>query len=104
MCARKSRVKNYEVKIKMKENALLTDQKSRRLPVQMPNGVDAVITKLLRDDRFEKLGKIQNDMFIQPTALTVENGKSVIIAFDAQALDEPVAKVKHLCVCTSTAT
>ena len=71
---RKGRVKNYEIKIKMKANARISQQKGRRVPIQLQNQVDAEINKLLKEGHIEK---------------------SVKIALDARALNESVAKDKY---------
>ena len=40
---RKGRVKNYEIKIEMKEIARTTQQKDRRIPIQLQYQIDADI-------------------------------------------------------------
>ena len=49
---RKGRVKNYEIKIGIKEIARTTQQKGRRIPMQLQYQVDADIQKLLKDGHF----------------------------------------------------
>ena len=92
---RKGRVKNYEIKITMKDNAKITQQKGRRIPIQLQNQVDEEINKLLKEGHIEKVDKIQDDVFIQPTVITVKKDKSVKIALDARALNESIAKDKY---------
>ena len=91
---RKGRVKNYEIKIDMKDNAKIAQQKGRRIPIQLQDQVDKEIEKLLKDNHIEKVEKIQVDVFIQPTVITVKKDKSVKIALDARALNESIAKDK----------
>ena len=43
----------------------------------------------------EKVDKFQDDVFIQPTVITVKKDKSVKIALDARALNESIAKYKY---------
>ena len=92
---RKGRVKNYEIKIDMKDNAKISQQKGRRFPIQLQDQVDKEIEKLLKDGHIEKVDKIQDDVFIQPTVITVKKDKSVKIALDARALNESIAKDKY---------
>ena len=92
---RKGRVKNYEIKIKMKDNARISQQKGRRVPIQLQNQGDAEINKLLKEGHIEKVEKIRDDVFIQPTVITVKKDKSVKIALDARALNDYTAKDKY---------
>ena len=92
---RKGRVKDYEIKIDMKENAEITQQKGRRIPIQLQEQVDKEIEKLLKDGHIERIEKIQDDVFIQPTVITVKKDKSVKIALDARALNQSIAKDKY---------
>ena len=64
---RKGRVKNYEIKIKMKDNARISQQKGRRVPIRLQNQVDAEIIELLKEGHIERVEKIRDDVFIQPT-------------------------------------
>ena len=91
---RKGRVKNYEIKIKMKDNARISQQKRRRVPIQLQNQVDGEINKLLKEGHIEKVEKIRDDVFIQPTVISVKKDKSVKIALNARALNEFIAKDK----------
>ena len=91
---RKGRVKNYEIKIKMKDDLKILQQKGRRIPIQLQSQVDNEIEKLLKEGHIEKVDKIQNDVFIQRTVITVKKDKSVKIALDARALNQSIAKDK----------
>ena len=51
--------------------------------------------KLLREGHIERVDKIQDDVFIQPTVITVEKDKSVKTPLDARALNQSIAKDKH---------
>ena len=79
----------------MKDNAKISQQKGRRIPIQLQEQVDKEIEKLLKDGHIEKVDKIQDDIFIQPTVITVKKDKSVKIALDARALNESKAKDKY---------
>ena len=70
------------------------NRKGRRIPIRLLNQVDNEIEKLLKG-HIEKVDKIQDDVFIQPTVTTVKMNKSVKIALDARALNQSIAKDKH---------
>ena len=72
---RKGRVKKYEIKNKMKEDAKITQQKGRRIPLQLQNQVDNEIEKLLKEGHIGKVGKFQDDVFIQPTVIIVKKDR-----------------------------
>ena len=43
----------------------------------------------------QKVDKIQDNVFIQPTVIIVKKDKSVKIALDARALNQSIAKDKY---------
>ena len=92
---RKSRVKKNERKIDREENAKFSQQKGRRIPIQLQEQVDKEIEKLLKDSQIEKIDTIQDDVFIQLTVITIKKDKSVEIALDARALNKSIAKDKY---------
>ena len=92
---RNGKVKNHQVKIKSKENARIVQQKVRRIPIQLQNAVDAETKKLLKDGNIEKINEIKDDVFIQPTVITVKKDRSVKIALDARALNQEIEKDKY---------
>ena len=61
----------------------------------MQNQDDAGNQNLLKDGHIKKVEKIQDDLFIQSTVITVKKDKSVKIALDARALKESIAKDKY---------
>ena len=82
----------------MKNDANVTQQKGRRVPIQLQKQVDKEIEKLLKEGHIEKVDKIQDDVFIQPTVITVKKDKSVKIALDARALNQSIAKTNTKCL------
>ena len=76
----------------MKNDAKITQQKGRRVPLQLQNQVDNEIEKLLKEGHIEKVDKIQDDGFIKPTLISVKKDKSVKIALDARAVNSSIAK------------
>ena len=88
-------MKNYERAIDIKSEAKVTQQKGRRIPIQLQEQVDKENEKLLKEGHIEKVDEIQNNVFIQPTVITVKKDKSVKIALDARALNQSTAKDKY---------
>ena len=72
---RKGRVNIYEIKIKKKEGAKIRQQKGRRIPIQLQNQLDNEIERLIKEGQIEKVDKIQDDVFVQPTVITVKKDK-----------------------------
>ena len=68
---RNGRIRNHQVKINLKSDAKISQQKGRRIPIQLQNAVDAEIKRLLKDGHIEKINEIKDDVFIQPTVITV---------------------------------
>ena len=56
----------------MKDDVRISQQKGRRIPIQLQNQVNNEIEKLLKEGHFEKVDKIQDDVFIQPTVNNFE--------------------------------
>ena len=79
----------------MKNNAKISQQTGRRVPIQLQEQVDKEIVKLLTEGHIERVEKIQDNVFIQPTVITAKKDKSVKIALDARALNESMAKNKY---------
>ena len=71
---RKGRFEINEIKINFKDDAKFTQQKGRRIPIQLQNQVDKEIEKLLKEGHIEKVDKIQDDVFIHPTVITLKKG------------------------------
>ena len=64
----------------MKSNGKISQQKGRRVPIPLPEQVDKEIEKLLTEGHIERVEKIQADIFIQRTVITLKKDKSVKIA------------------------
>ena len=79
----------------MKSDANISQQKGRRIPIQLQNAADAEIKRLLKDGHIEKINEIKDDVFIQPTVITVKKDRSVKIALDARALNQAIDKDKY---------
>ena len=87
--------KNNSIKIELKEDAKISQQKGRRVPIQLQAQVDKEIKRLLEQRHFEKVDVIKDNVFIQPTVSTVKKDKSVKVALDARALNNAIIKDKY---------
>ena len=92
---RQGKVNNYKIKINLKSEAEVSQQKGRRIPIQLQKAVDEEISRLLKEGRIEKIDEIKDDVFIQPTFITVKKDRSVKIALDARALNKAIDKDKY---------
>ena len=93
---RNGRIKNQQVKINLKSDAKISHQKGRQIPIQLQNAVDAEIKRILKDGHIEKMNEIKDDVFIQPTVITVKKDRSVKIALDARALNQAIDQMPNL--------
>ena len=59
----------------MKEKAKISQQKGRRVPIQLQKQLDKEIEKLLTEGHIERVEKIQDDVFIQPTVIISKKGQ-----------------------------
>ena len=92
--SRKGKIKDHKIK-KIKENASISHQNGRRIPIQMQKAVDSEIKRLLRVRHIEKVDEIKEDVFIHLTVITVKKDRSVKIALDARALNKAIEKDKY---------
>ena len=88
-------MKNYEIETDIKNDMKVTQQKGRRVPIQLQEQVNKESEKLLKEGHIEKVDKIQDNVYFQPTVITVRKDKSVKIALDARALNQSIAKDKY---------
>ena len=95
MFERQGKIKNYQVKINLKPNAKITQQKGRRVPIQLQESLDAKVNRSLKEGHIEKIDETKDDVFIQPTVITVKKDRSVKIALDARALNQEIDKDKN---------
>ena len=83
--------------IEFKEGAKITQQKGRRVPLQVQEAVDADINSFLQAGHIERIDKITDKMFIQPVVITVKKDRSVKIALDARSLNNAMLKDNSKC-------
>ena len=81
---REGKVKGYEINTEFKENFEPVQQKGRRIPLQLQESVTKEPEILQKNGHSEKISEIKDDVFIQPTVITVKRDESVKIAIDAE--------------------
>ena len=89
------KLNRHEVRIEFKQNAKTTQQKGRRVPIQIQDAVQAEIDRLLEEGHFEKVNEVTDKRFIQPVVITVKKDENVKVALDARALNNEIVKDKY---------
>ena len=93
--SQKGRLESHEINAQFEENCVPKQQKGRRIPLQLQNSVENEIKKLIKMGHIEKVNEIKDDVFIQPTVITVKKDKSIKIALDARVMNENIKKDKY---------
>ena len=92
---RRGKVTNHKVKNYFKSDAKISQQKRRRIPIQLQKAVDEEIGRLIKEGYIEKINEIKDDVFIQPTVITVKKDRPVKNALNARALNQAIEKDKY---------
>ena len=92
---RRRRIKHHKIHARLHEGAVVKQQKGRRVPIQLQEPVKREIARLLPEGHLVKEGEIKEDVFLQPTVITVKKGRSVKRALDARKLNRNVIKDKY---------
>ena len=92
---REGKLNQHKVRIEFKQNAKITQQKGRRVPVQLQEAVQKEIERLLEEGHIEKVNEVTDKLFIQPVVITVKKDKSVKIALDSRAINNEIVKDKY---------
>ena len=92
---RQGKISGHNIKIEFKEGAKITQQKGRRVLLQLQKAVDAEFKSLLDAGHIRRVDKISDEMFIQPVVITFKKDRSVKIALDARSLNNAILKSKH---------
>ena len=72
-------VKGLEVKIQLKEDARLIQQKGRPIPIHLQQLVEKEMNKLIKQGHIENPNNIDENCFVSPAVTTVKKDKSVKI-------------------------
>ena len=94
-CSKEAEVEKLSNKKRIKKEARITEQRGRRIPIQLQKAVDSEIQRLLREGHIEGVNDIKDAAFMQPTVITVKKDRSVKIALDARALNHAIDKDKY---------
>ena len=87
-------IKYLEIKIDLKDDAKIIQQKERPVPIHLQNQVAEEIKRLIKNGYLERDTEITEDCFVSPAVITVKNDKSVKIALDSRKLNEATIKKK----------
>ena len=68
-------VKGLEVKIQLKEDAKLIQQKGRPIPIHLQQSVGKEIEKLIKQGHIEKANNVDENCFVSPAVITVKKDK-----------------------------
>ena len=82
------------MKIQLKEDAKLIQQKGRPIPIYLQQSVEKEIENLIKQGHIEKANNIDENCFVSPAVITVKKDKSVKIALDSRKLNEITVKRK----------
>ena len=86
-------IKDLEVKIDLKEDAKIIQQKGP-VPIHLQNQVAEEIKRLIKNGYLERATEITEDCFVSPAVITVKKDKSIKIALDSRKLNEATIKKK----------
>ena len=85
-------VEGLEVKIQLKEDARLIQQKRRPIPIHLQQSVGKEINQLMKQGHIEKENNIDKNCFVSPAVIIVKKDKTVKIALDSRKLNEITIK------------
>ena len=89
-------IKDLEVKIDLKEDAKIIQQKGRPVPIHLQNQVAEEIKRLIKNGYLERATEITEDCFVSPAVITVKKDKSIKIALDARSNEATIEKKAHM--------
>ena len=87
-------IKNLSVKINLKADAKIIQQKGRPVPIHLQEQVANEIKRLIKNGYLERATEITENCFVSPAVITVKKDKSIKIALDSRKLNEATIKRK----------
>ena len=87
-------IKNLSVKINLKEDANIIQQKGHPIPIHLQNKVAEEIKRLIKNGYLERATEITDDCFVSPAVITVKKDKSIKIALNSRKLNKATIKRK----------
>ena len=85
-------IKDTIVKINLKENANIIQQKG--IPIHLQDHVAEELKRLIKNGYLERATEINEDCFVSPAVITVKKDKSIKITLDSRKLNEATIKRK----------
>ena len=85
----------FKIHARLHKDTIVKQQKGRRVPIQLQDAVNKEVSRLLQEGHIVKVQEIKEDVFLQPTVITVKKDRSVKIALDARELNKNVIKDKY---------
>ena len=82
------------VRIDLKENANILQQKRRPIPIHLQDQVADELKRLIKNGYLEKATEIIEYCFVSPAVITVKEDKSIKIALDSKNINEATIKLK----------
>ena len=82
------------MKIQLKDDANLIQQKGRPIPIHLQQSVGKEMNKLMKQGHIEKVNNIDENCFVSPAVITVKKDWSVKIALDSRKLNKITIKRK----------
>ena len=91
--SRQGKIKGYKINCEIPKNASITQQKKRRVPLQLQDAEDE-IKKLLKGHT-RRVDKIGDKVFKQPVVVIVKKDKTAKIPLQASSLTNAILKEKY---------
>ena len=87
-------IKNFSVKVQLKEGPQIIQQKGRPIPIHLQDQVALELKRLIKHGYLERATEITEDCFVSPAVITVKKDKSIKIALDSRKLNKVTNKRK----------
>ena len=79
---RKGKFEGFKVKANFREDMKPTQQRGRRIPVRLQESVLKEINRLESEGHIKRVDVTKENVFIQPTVITVKKDRSVKIVYE----------------------
>ena len=89
---RRGRIKHHKIHARLHEGTAVKQQKGCRVPIQLQESVNKEVSRLMQESHIVTVQEIKEDVFLQPTVITVKKDRSVKIALDARESNKNVIK------------
>ena len=87
---RRGKVKQHKIHARLHKDTVVKQQKGRRVPIQLQDAVNKKVSRLIQEGHIVRVQELKEDVFLQPTVITVKKDRSVKIALDARELNKNV--------------